>query len=78
MDIINKNLDELKNHNNSKEILKRIFKYIIQGIAIAIAAYTIPMEKLEPQYILFIALTGASTFAIIDLSLPSININKNE
>ena len=76
MDNLIKNMDELKNHNDPKEILKRIFKYFIQGLAIAIAAYVLPIEKIEPITILYIALTGASTFAIIDLTLPSITIYK--
>ena len=40
MDSLQKNLDNLKNYNDSKEILTRIFKYLIQGIAIAIAQGT--------------------------------------
>tara|TARA_Y100000389_G_scaffold198838_1_gene236087 strand:+ start:1324 stop:1554 length:231 start_codon:yes stop_codon:yes gene_type:complete len=76
MDSLQKNLDNLKNYNDSKEILTRIFKYLIQGIAIAIAAFIIPDVKLQPFHILLISLTGASAFAIIDLAIPSILVNK--
>ena len=74
MDILEEKLSELKEISDSKEILKRIFKYIIQGIVIAIAAYTIPDVKLNMTSILLLTLTGASAFAIIDLVLPSIII----
>ena len=47
MDILEKNIDILKVHTDSSEILKRIFKYLMQGIAIAIAIYFIPNIKLE-------------------------------
>ena len=76
MDILEKNYDTLKVHIDSKEILKRIFKYLIQGVSIAIAIYIIPNIKLEQLDILFISLTGASTFAIIDLVIPSITLEK--
>lgn len=75
MENLQKNLDNLKNFNDSKEILTRIFKYMIQGIAIAIAAYVIPDIKLQPFHIILISLTGASAFAIIDLAIPSISVN---
>ena len=74
MDILEEKLSELKEISDSKEILKRVFKYIIQGIVIAIAAYTIPDVKLNTTSIALITLTGASAFAIIDLVLPSITI----
>lgn len=75
MENLQKNFDSLKNFNDSKEILTRIFKYIIQGIAIAIAAYVIPDVKIDLFHILLISLTGASAFAIIDLTIPSISVN---
>ena len=74
MDILEEKLSELKEISDSKEILKRVFKYIIQGIVVAIAAYTIPDVKLNTTSIALITLTGASAFAIIDLVLPSITI----
>ena len=72
MDILEEKLSELKEISDSKEILKRVFKYIIQGIVIAIAAYIIPDIKLDFNTILMITLTGESAFAILDLVLPSI------
>lgn len=76
MDLLEKNLDTLKVNIDSKEILKRILKYLIQGISIAIAIYIIPAIKLQHIDILFISLTGASTFAIIDLVIPSITLEQ--
>jgi hypothetical protein len=54
-----------------KEILVRIFKYIFEGLIVATAAYLIPGKKLQAVEILTISLVAASTFAVIDLFLPS-------
>jgi hypothetical protein len=54
-----------------KEILVRIFKYLFEGLVVAVAAYLIPGKKLQAVEILTIGLVSASTFAVIDLLLPS-------
>ena len=38
-------------------------KYLLEGIAVAIAAYFIPRKKVEVTEIIFIALSAAATFA---------------
>lgn len=54
-----------------KEILVRIFKYLIEGLVVAVAAYLIPGKKIQAVEILTIGLVAAATFAIVDLALPS-------
>lgn len=56
-----------------KEILVRIFKYIFEGLVVAIAAYLIPGKKLHASEILTIALVAAATLAILDLFLPAVS-----
>jgi|TARA_B110000971_G_scaffold125365_1_gene128298 hypothetical protein len=60
------------------EMVRRALKYIIQGLAIAIAAYYIPMVKskckLTFQEITMIAIVGTVTFAILDMYTPSISM----
>lgn len=54
-----------------KEILVRIFKYIFEGLVVAVAAYLIPGKKIQAVEILTIALVAAATFSVLDLMAPS-------
>ena len=53
------------------EILKRIFKYLIEGLMVAIAAYAIPKASLKLEEIALLALTAAATFSILDTYVPA-------
>jgi ABC-type Co2+ transport system permease subunit len=54
------------------EFTKRIIKYLVQGLIIAIVAFVLPKKSLNIEEILVIALTAAATFAILDVFLPSV------
>jgi ABC-type Co2+ transport system permease subunit len=54
------------------ELLKRIFKYLIEGIFVAVAAYTIPKKTLNIEEIVIIGLMAAATFSVLDVFVPSI------
>jgi|688.fasta_scaffold417287_2 hypothetical protein len=57
------------------EIVKRILKYLIEGGAVALAAYYVPQgkEKLSLDSIFVIAVTAAAVFAILDMYTPDIS-----
>ena len=55
------------------EFVKRLLKYLVEGIVVAIAAYTIPQKKLNLQDIAVIGLSAAATFALLDLFAPTIS-----
>lgn len=55
------------------EFVKRLLKYLVEGIVVAIAAYTIPAKKLDLQEVGVIALSAAATFALLDLFAPTIS-----
>jgi hypothetical protein len=57
---------------NLNEVLKRMIKYMIEGIFVAIAAYTIPKKKLDVEEVLVVGLMGACTFAVLDVFVPAI------
>ncbi len=59
---------------NFQEILARAIKYVIEGGAVAIAAYFIPRKRMNLQEIVMIALTAGAVFAILDLYAPSVGI----
>lgn len=56
------------------EIIKRVIKYLVEGVMVAIAAYAIPKRSMNLEEILFIALTAAATFSILDMYVPSIAV----
>jgi ABC-type Co2+ transport system permease subunit len=56
---------------NVAELVKRIIKYLVEGLMVAIAAYAIPKRSLNIEEIILIALTAAATFSILDTYIPS-------
>lgn len=56
---------------NINELVKLIIKYIIEGLAVAVCAYTIPKKRLLVEEIVLIALMAAATFSILDVFIPA-------
>ena len=74
MENIQNELQQLQNSFDFQEFLKRTIKYLIEGGAVAVAAYYIPQKKsLDIEEILMIAITAAATFALLDMYAPSIS-----
>ena len=59
---------------NIGELVKRIIKYLVEGLMVAIAAYAIPKRSLNIEEIVLIALTAAATFSILDTYIPSMGV----
>ena len=59
---------------NVGELVKRIIKYIVEGLMVAVAAYAIPKRSMNIEEIGAIALTAAATFSILDTYVPSIGV----
>ena len=59
---------------NVAELVKRIIKYLVEGLMVAIAAYAIPKRSLNVEEIILIALTAAATFSILDTYVPSMGV----
>lgn len=57
---------------DAQEIIKRIIKYLVEGLMVAIAAFAIPKVSLKLDEIGLIALTAAATFSILDTYVPSL------
>jgi hypothetical protein len=55
-----------------KELLLRVFKYVFEGVIVAIAAFLIPGRKLKVQDIVTIGVIAAATFSLLDLFAPAI------
>ena len=63
---------EMKLGFNLQEILKRAVKYLIEGAAVAVAAFYIPKNRMKIEEVVMIAITAAATFALLDMYAPSV------
>jgi ABC-type Co2+ transport system permease subunit len=63
---------------NTNELIKRIIKYLVEGLIISIAAYAIPKKSLNMEEIALLALTAAATFAILDTYIPSMGVSSRQ
>jgi ABC-type Co2+ transport system permease subunit len=72
MDMLQQELSQLKSAFDLQEVIKRAIKYLIEGGAVAVAAYYIPNKKMNIEEIVMIAVTAAATFALLDMYAPSI------
>lgn len=53
-------------------LIKNVLKYLLEGIAVAVAAKYIPSREIALNEVMMIAITAALTFFILDLFSPSI------
>ena len=74
LDKIKKELSDLRCQFDFQEVVKRAFKYFVEGGAVAVAAYYIPQKNLKIEEVVMIALTAAAIFAVLDMYAPSIGV----
>ena len=63
---------------DAMEIIKRFFKYVCEGLMVAIAAFVFPRKKMNPDEIIMIAAVASATFAILDMYAPSIGVTARQ
>lgn len=52
--------------------LQSVVKYLLEGLAVAVAAYYIPRKSADLKEIAIIGLTAAAVFAVLDTFAPGI------
>lgn len=52
--------------------LQSLMKYVVEGLAVAVAAFYIPRKQTNLQEVAMIALTAAAVFAVLDQFAPSV------
>jgi ABC-type Co2+ transport system permease subunit len=57
-----------------REVFIRLVKYLVEGVAVALAAYYIPKKNTNSSEIFIIAITAAATFAILDMAAPAVSV----
>ena len=58
--------------------LKSLVKYLLEGIAVAAAAFYIPRKKTDLKEVAMIALTAAAVFAVLDMFAPSVALGARQ
>lgn len=56
---------------NFREIMKRVIKYLVEGLIVAVACFAIPKQSLDIEEIALLAMVAAATFSILDTYIPS-------
>ena len=56
---------------NIQEVVKRVIKYLVEGIIVSLACFALPQKSLKFEEIAIIALTAAATFSILDTFIPT-------
>ena len=51
--------------------MKRVIKYLVEGLIVAVACFAIPKQSLDIEEIALLALVAAATFSILDTYIPS-------
>mgnify|MGYP006418151759 FL=1 len=54
-----------------QELVKRVVKYLVEGIVVALVAFAVPKKSLNVEEVVIIALTAAATFSILDVFIPA-------
>jgi hypothetical protein len=60
------------------EVLNRAIKYLIEGIAVGLAAVLVPRKGLDLQEVIALAIVAATIFAVLDLVSPSIGVTARQ
>ena len=62
---------------NNREVIRRLIKYVLVVIVVGFAAYSVPPCKLNTMEVSLIALSAASVFCVLDMTMPTISIKTN-
>ncbi len=63
---------------SASELLTRVIKYFLEGLAVAVAMIIIPRKTPQMEEVLTIAVVAATVFAILDMLSPSIGLTARQ
>jgi hypothetical protein len=58
---------------NSRELCKRVVKYVLMGLVISICTLVLPKNKVDFEAVVALGLVSACTFAIVDTFVPTMS-----
>ena len=60
------------------DLISRVVKYLIEGLAVAFAAMLIPKTKLNMGEVFALGITAACVFIVLDLVSPGIGVTARQ
>jgi hypothetical protein len=60
------------------EFVNRALKYLLEGLAVAVAAIYIPKKSLPLDEVASLALVAAAVFALLDVLAPSVGVTARQ
>jgi hypothetical protein len=60
------------------DVITRLIKYLVEGLAVAVAAIIIPQKKLNMNEVGALALLAAVVFAVLDFLAPTIGVTARQ
>jgi ABC-type Co2+ transport system permease subunit len=60
------------------ELMTRLIKYVLEGLAVAVACVIIPTKVYKMEEILTISVIAATVFAILDMLSPSVGLTARQ
>jgi hypothetical protein len=60
------------------DLLTRVIKYVVEGVAVALALVFIPRKSLPMDEILTVTIAAAAVFAVLDIFSPSIGVTARQ
>jgi hypothetical protein len=60
------------------DLLTRLIKYVVEGVAVALALFFIPRKPLPMDEILSVTIAAAAVFAVLDIFSPSIGVTARQ
>jgi hypothetical protein len=58
---------------DSRELCRKVVKYLTLGFVIAICALILPKQKIDFESVISLGLVAGATFAIIDVFMPNMS-----
>ena len=58
---------------NSRELCKRVVKYVLMGLVISICTLVLPKNKIDFEAVIALGLVSACVFAIVDTFVPTMS-----
>ena len=55
-----------------------LVKYVLEGMAVAVAAFYLTKKRTNPQDVVMIGLVAAATFAVLDLYAPAVALGARQ
>ena len=60
------------------DLLTRLIKYVVEGVAVALALFFIPRKALPMDEILSVTIAAAAVFAVLDIFSHSIGVTARQ